>query len=339
MKIHTPKNILVTGGAGFIGSHFIHFWLQTHPGPRVVNLDKLTYSGSLDRLRNLPDPSRHHFVHGDIGDADLVDHLLRTHEIDTLVHFAAETHVDRSIHGPAPFIQSNIVGTFTLLEATRRFWLEENHLSSDACRYHQVSTDEVFGALGEGDPPFTETTPYHPNSPYSASKASGDHLAWAYHHTHGLPVTFSHCSNNYGPAQQSQAFIPTVIRACIDRKPIPVYGNGGNRRDWLFVTDHCRGIDRVIHASQPGERYNFGGGDDPTNLEITRQLCAIFDEYRPIGHPHADLITFVTDRPGHDWRYAIDDSKARAALDWRPSVDLTTGLRRTVAWHLENLTP
>ncbi|MEO5344997.1 MAG: dTDP-glucose 4,6-dehydratase [Magnetococcus sp. YQC-9] len=336
MNGFSPRNVLVTGGAGFIGSHFIRLWLETHSELSIVNLDKLTYSGSLDRLHDLPFPARHTFVHGDIGDTALVERLLAEHAIDTLVHFAAETHVDRSISGPVPFIQTNIVGTFTLLEAARRYWIEERHLPADGCRYHQVSTDEVFGALGDDDPPFTETTPYHPNSPYSASKAAGDHLAWSYFHTHGLPVTFSHCSNNYGPAQQRQAFIPTVIRACLERRPIPVYGSGGNRRDWLYVTDHCRGIDRVIRAGVPGERYNFGGGGDPTNLEITRQLCALFDELRPIDHPHAELITFVPDRPGHDWRYAIDDTKARTRLDWSADIDLFAGLRRTVIWHLEN---
>ncbi|MBF0341580.1 MAG: dTDP-glucose 4,6-dehydratase [Magnetococcales bacterium] len=338
MTIFTPQSALITGGAGFIGSHFVRLWLAMLPNVRIVTLDKLTYSGSLERLDHLPDPSRHTFIHGDVGDAALVRRILYEHQVDTIVHFAAEIHVDRSISGPAPFIQSNIVGTFTLLDAAREFWLRGHHREPTGCRYHQISTDEVFGALGNEDRPFTEASPYHPNSPYSASKAAADHLAWAYHHTYGLPVTFSHCSNNYGPAQQKEAFIPTVIRACVQQRPIPLYGDGGNRRDWLFVEDHCHGIDRVIRRGRPGERYLFGGGGDPTNLEVARQICAIMDRLRPVGTPHAGLIARVPDRPGHDWRYAVDDAKARAELDWQPGIPFVAGLETTVGWYLENST-
>ncbi|MBF0273037.1 MAG: dTDP-glucose 4,6-dehydratase [Magnetococcales bacterium] len=336
MATFTPQCALVTGGAGFIGSHFVRHTLATQPRTRIVTLDKLTYSGSLERLNNLPNGERHTFVRGDIGDAALVERLLRDHGVDAIIHFAAETHVDRSISGPAPFIQTNIVGTFTLLEAARGYWLTEKKYQPDHCRYHQVSTDEVFGSLHDNDPPFVETTPYHPNSPYSASKAAADHLVWSYHHTFGLPVTFSHCSNNYGPSQQREAFIPTVIRAALAQRPIPLYGDGGNRRDWLFVEDHCHGIDRVIQQGRPGERYNFGGGRDPTNLEIVQLLCAILDRLRPIQGSHTRLITFVSDRPGHDWRYAIHFGKAQAELAWQPAVSLITGLEKTVQWHLEN---
>ncbi|MBF0439815.1 MAG: dTDP-glucose 4,6-dehydratase [Magnetococcales bacterium] len=336
MSTFLPRSALVTGGAGFIGSHFVRQWLADYPELSILTLDRLTYSGSLDRLRHLPNDHRHTFVQGDICNQELVNYLLRTHQVDTIVHFAAETHVDRSISGPATFIQTNIVGTFSLLEAARDFWLKEKRWDGERCRYHQVSTDEVYGSLGDDDPPFSETTPYHPNSPYSASKASGDHLVWSYHHTFQLPVTFSHCSNNFGPSQQREAFIPTVIRACKACKPIPIYGDGGNRRDWLYVEDHCRGIDRVVRQGRLGEKYHFGGGWDPSNLEIAHLICTTMDRLRPISGSHAALLTFVPDRPGHDWRYAINDTKSRTELAWQPSVSFAVGLEKTVTWYLEN---
>ncbi|MBF0613760.1 MAG: dTDP-glucose 4,6-dehydratase [Magnetococcales bacterium] len=336
MSMFTPRHALITGGAGFIGSHFIRLWQTMRPEIRLIILDKLTYSGSLKRLQELPAFGQMVFVQGDVCNQELVSHLLRSHQVDTIIHFAAETHVDRSISGAAPFIHTNIVGTFSLLEAARRYWLEEERWGVAECRFHQISTDEVYGSLGPTDSPFTETTSYHPNSPYSASKASADHLAWSYYYTHGLPVTFSHCSNNYGPGQQQEAFIPTVIRSCLNRQMIPIYGNGGNQRDWLYVEDHCLGVDGVIRLGLSGERYNFGGGMDASNLEIARQICAIMDRLRPFAKPHEELIGFVADRPGHDWRYAIHSGKARAELAWQPRMDFPEGLERTVAWYLEN---
>jgi dTDP-glucose 4,6-dehydratase len=326
--------MLVTGGAGFIGANFVRHCLSADPELRVVTLDLLTYAGSLEKLEGLPAPDRHLFVRGDISDRALVDSLLREHAMDTVVHFAAESHVDRSITGPAAFVQTNLVGTFTLLEAARQFWLVEEGRAPDACRFHHISTDEVYGSLGPHDPPFTETTPYAPNSPYSASKAGSDHLARSYHHTYGLPVTTTNCSNNYGPYQHPEKFIPTVITACRDRRPIPVYGDGSNIRDWLFVEDHCRGIDRVIRSGRPGETYNVGGNHEASNLEIVRQLCRLMDERRPEHAPHDRLIAFVKDRPGHDWRYAIDASKIRRDLGWEARESFESGLRKTVDWYL-----
>ncbi len=334
MPEYQPRNVLVTGGAGFIGANFVRYLLAADPEVRVVNLDLLTYAGSLGNLEGLPDPTRHHFVHGDIGDRDLVDRLVRGHGIETVVHFAAESHVDRSISGPAAFIQTNVVGTFTLLEVARRYWLDDRGLGAEACRFHHISTDEVYGSLGREDPPFTETTPYAPNSPYSASKAASDHLVRAYHHTYGLPVTTTNCSNNYGPYQHPEKFIPTVIGACRDGRPIPVYGDGSNIRDWLYVEDHCHGIDTVVRRGRPGETYNLGGANEWSNLEIVRRICALMDEVRPSGAPHDRLITFVKDRPGHDWRYAIDLSFVQAELGWQPRESFESGLRKTVDWYL-----
>ena len=330
---HRPRNVLVTGGAGFIGCNFIRHLLATDPAIRIITLDLLTYAGSLDNLRELPDPARHRFVQGDICDRPLVDRLLREHAIDTVAHFAAESHVDRSITGPAAFVQTNLVGTFTLLEAARAAWLDGK--TADRCRFHHISTDEVYGTLKRDDPPFRETTPYAPNSPYSASKAGSDHLVRAYFHTYGLPVVTTNCSNNYGPFQHGEKFIPTVIRSCLLQKPIPVYGDGSNIRDWLYVEDHCRGIDAVIRGGKPGETYNIGGCNEWANLDIAKLICALLDERRPQRAPHERLITFVTDRPGHDWRYAIDAGKMDEELDWQPRETFQSGIAKTVDWYLE----
>jgi len=299
----------------------------------IVNLDLLTYAGSLDNLRDLPDPARHLFVQGDICDRALIDRLLREHQIDTITHFAAESHVDRSITGPAAFVQTNLVGTFTLLEAARQFYLERK--SNISFRFHHISTDEVYGTLNRDDPPFTETTPYAPNSPYSASKAGSDHLVRAYFHTYGLPVVTTNCSNNYGPFQHGEKFIPTVIRSCLLQKPIPVYGDGSNIRDWLYVEDHCRGIDAVIRRGQLGKTYNIGGCNEWANINITRLICQLLDEHRPEHAPHERLITFVTDRPGHDWRYAIAADKMERELGWKPLETFQTGIAKTVDWYLQ----
>ena len=330
---HRPHNMLVTGGAGFIGCNFVRHLLATDPKIRIVNLDLLTYAGSLANLRNLPDPARHLFVQGDICDRELVDRLLREHQIDTIAHFAAESHVDRSITGPAAFVQTNLVGTFTLLEAARMAWLDGK--TANHCRFHHISTDEVYGTLGRDDPPFSETTPYAPNSPYSASKAGSDHLVRAYFHTYGLPVVTTNCSNNYGPFQHGEKFIPTVIRSCLLQKPIPVYGDGSNIRDWLYVEDHCRGIDAVIRRGQLGETYNIGGCNEWANINITRLICTLLDERRPEHALHERLITFVTDRPGHDWRYAIAADKMDQELGWKPQETFNTGIAKTVDWYLE----
>jgi dTDP-glucose 4,6-dehydratase len=334
---YRPKRMLVTGGAGFIGCNFIRYMLETDPDILLINLDKLTYAGSLENLQNLPDEARHLFIKGDICDLGLVERVLREHEIDTIVHFAAESHVDRSITGPEEFIQTNLVGTFRLLEAARRFWLEERKWDEALCLFHHISTDEVYGTLDPDDPPFSETTPYAPNSPYSASKAGSDHLVRAYHHTYGLPVTTTNCSNNYGPYQHWEKLIPTVIRCCAEGRPIPVYGDGSNRRDWLFVMDHCSGIDRVIRAGIRGETYNIGGGHECANIEIVRQICRLMDRKKPDGAPHEDLIEFVTDRPGHDWRYAIDARKITRELGWCPKESFESGLAKTIEWYLERI--
>ncbi len=328
------KNILITGGAGFIGSNFVRYLLKTEPQVRLLNLDALTYAGSLENLRDLPDPARHTFVHGDICDAGLVTRLMSEHGIDTLVHFAAESHVDRSIHGPAPFIQTNIVGTFTLLEAARSFWKQADGAYPAHVRFHHVSTDEVYGSLEPADPPFSETTPYDPRSPYSASKAGSDHLVRTYFHTYGLPVTLSNCSNNYGPYQFPEKLIPLMILNALQGKPLPVYGDGLQVRDWLYVEDHCEAIQLVLAKGRLGETYNIGGENQPCNLDIVRQICTLLDELHPEGAPHERLITHVPDRPGHDRRYAMDIVKIRAELGWEPRHNLTSGLRATVEWYL-----
>jgi dTDP-glucose 4,6-dehydratase len=334
------KNVLVTGGAGFIGSNFVRYLLDAEPKAEIYNLDALTYAGSLENLRNLPHEERHHFVHGNIGDANLVESLLKKHNIDTIVHFAAETHVDRSILGPAPFIETNIVGTFTLLETARRVWLQEKFMGSEPVRFHHVSTDEVFGSLGKNDPAFSETTPYAPNSPYSASKASSDHLVRSYGHTYGFPYSITNCSNNYGPYQFPEKLIPLMIMNTINGKPLPVYGDGQQIRDWLYVEDHCEAIHLVIKKGRAGETYNIGGNNQPPNLEVVKTICQIMDELRADSAfaPHETLIQFVTDRPGHDRRYAIDITKVQNELGWTPRHNLQEGLLQTAQWYLKNST-
>ena len=329
--------ILVTGGAGFIGGNFVLDWLAQHDEP-VINLDKLTYAGNLETLASLQGDARHLFVHGDIGDAALVSRLLAEHKPRAVVNFAAESHVDRSIHGPEDFIQTNIVGTFHLLESVRAYW---GGLASDereAFRFLHVSTDEVYGSLGKDDPAFTETHRYEPNSPYSASKAASDHLVRAYHHTYGLPVLTTNCSNNYGPYHFPEKLIPLMIVNALAGKALPVYGDGMQIRDWLFVKDHCSAIRRVLEAGRLGEVYNVGGWNEKPNIEIVNRVCALLDELRPRadGQPYATQISYVTDRPGHDRRYAIDARKLEAELGWKPAETFETGIRKTVQWYLSN---
>ena len=335
MADYKPKNILVTGGAGFIGCNFVRYMLAKYDDVNIVNLDKLTYAGTLDNLKSLPDESRHTFVKGDICDRPLVEKLLRENSIDTIVHFAAESHVDRSISGPAEFIETNLIGTFTLLESSRQYWLEEEKLGQDECRFHHISTDEVYGTLQADDPAFTETTAYAPNSPYSASKAGSDHLVRAWYHTYGLPVTTTNCSNNYGPYQHQEKFIPTVIRSCLEGNLIPVYGDGSNIRDWLYVEDHCSGIDAVIRQGKLGETYNIGGINEWANINICKLICQLMDLRKKGSAPHDNLISFVKDRPGHDWRYAINAEKMSSQLDWKPVETFETGIQKTVDWYLK----
>ncbi len=330
------QTLLVTGGAGFIGSNFVRSALAD-PDRRIVNLDKLTYAGNLDSLADLASEPRHRFVAGDIGDADLVSRLLHEHAVDAIVHFAAESHVDRSIDGPAAFIETNIVGTFRLLECARDYWAQLPAPRKTAFRFLQVSTDEVYGSLGaEGK--FTETTAYAPNSPYSASKAAADHLVRAWHHTYGLPVLTTNCSNNYGPYQFPEKLIPLMIAKALVGEPLPIYGDGGNVRDWLYVEDHCQAVLRVLAAGRCGEVYNIGGNSERTNLEVVDTLCDLLDETCPNSphRPHRQLKTFVTDRPGHDRRYAIDASKLERELGWQPQHSFETGLAHTVRWYLQH---
>ena len=335
-KHYQPRNIVVTGGAGFIGANFIRYLLKNVPEVRIVNVDALTYAGSLDNLRDLPDPSRHEFVQGEIGDAALMSAILEKKNIDTIVHFAAESHVDRSIVGPAPFIHTNLLGTFTLLEAARREWLEKRRWNETECRFHHISTDEVFGSLGKCDPAFTEKTAYAPNSPYSASKAGSDHLVRAYTHTYGLGTTLSNCSNNYGPYQHAEKLIPTIIRACRNQTMIPIYGDGSNIRDWLYVEDHCAALYAILTQGKTGEAYNIGGSHEVSNLAVAHHICDVMDEMHPQKKSHRELIQFVKDRPGHDWRYAIDHTKITTSLGWRPQETFESGLRKTVAFYMGN---
>jgi len=328
---HRPQGILVTGGAGFIGSHLIRRLLRSSPEVRIINLDALTYAGDLARLDDLAGDPRLEHVVGDICDRTLVDSLLTRPGVNSIVHLAAESHVDRSISGPAAFIQTNVVGTFTLLEAARAAWIGAEGPRSDV-RFHHVSTDEVYGQLGPGDSAFNEASPYAPNSPYSASKAGSDHLVRAYHHTYGLPVVTTNCSNNYGPHQADEKFIPTVIRSCLEETPIPVYGDGRNVRDWLYVEDHCDALEIVLRRGRVGATYAIGGDDEWSNLEVVHLICRIMDDLRPASAPHARLVTFVTDRPGHDWRYAIDASLIAGELGWVPTESFEAGLRWTVEW-------
>jgi dTDP-glucose 4,6-dehydratase len=330
------KNVLVTGGAGFIGSNFVRYLLQAEPDIHIINLDALTYAGSLENLKDLPDADRHTFVHGDITDRQLVEGIFQRYPIDTVVHFAAESHVDRSILGPGQFVQTNIIGTFTLLEAARQAWLVQKLVPIEQARFHHVSTDEVFGSLSPTATAFTETTPYAPRSPYAASKASSDHLVRAYFHTYGLPVSITNCSNNYGPYQFPEKLIPLMILNALTGRPLPVYGDGKQVRDWLFVEDHCEAIYRVITQGQPGQTYNVGGDNQPTNLEIIHAICEVLDELVPNSpyKPHESLVQFVTDRPGHDRRYDMNIDRIGEELGWEPRESLQSGLRKTVEWML-----
>ena len=327
--------ILVTGGAGFIGANFVLDWIATEASP-VVNLDKLTYAGNLGNLASLKGDARHIFVKGDINDRALVAKLLQQYQPEAIVHFAAESHVDRSIHGPAEFVQTNVVGTFSLLEEARAYWSSLAEPGKNRFRFLHVSTDEVYGSLGHDDPAFTETTAYAPNSPYAASKAASDHLVRAYHHTYGLPTITTNCSNNYGPLQFPEKLIPLVILNAVQGKPLPVYGDGLNVRDWLYVGDHCAAIRRVLQQGRLGETYNIGGNSEKTNLEVVKTICTIIDGLRPDFAPHAKLISYVNDRPGHDRRYAIDATKIEAELGWKPREAFETGLRKTVQWYFEH---
>ncbi len=336
-KAKVTNSILVTGCAGFIGSNFVLNWLANRAG-LVVNLDKLTYAGNLSNLRAVQDDARHVFVHGDIGDRTLVGRLLAMYQPWAVLNFAAESHVDRSIHGPGEFIQTNVVGTFNLLESVREYWISLNAESRNAFRFLQVSTDEVYGTMAPSDPHFAESNAYKPNSPYSASKAASDHLVRSWHHTYGLPAVTTICSNNYGPFQFPEKLIPLVILNALAGKSLPVYGDGQQVRDWLFVNDHCDAVIRVLHEATPGETYNIGGWNEMANLDVINTICCILDEIRPKkgGTRYSEQIEFVTDRPGHDRRYAIDASKIERELGWRPQETFETGIRKTVDWYLAN---
>jgi dTDP-glucose 4,6-dehydratase len=334
MKERQSRKLLVTGGAGFIGSNFVRHWCSQYPTDRIVVLDALTYAGNRENIADLETTANLNFVRGDICDRNLVDDLLAEEDIDTVAHFAAESHVDRSILGPGAFVQTNVVGTFTLLEAFRQRWLKRDRI--DCYRFLHVSTDEVYGSLGAEDPAFTETTPYTPNSPYSASKAGSDHLARAYFHTYGMPTIITNCSNNYGPYHFPEKLIPLMCINILLGKSLPVYGDGENIRDWLYVEDHCRALDVVIHKGKPGETYNIGGNNEVKNIDLVRQLCTLMDELAPDlpVTPSEKLITFVKDRAGHDRRYAIDATKIKTELGWTPQETVAGGLRNTVAWYL-----
>ncbi|WP_183702659.1 dTDP-glucose 4,6-dehydratase [Pseudomonas simiae] len=329
--------ILVTGGAGFIGANFVLDWLAQADEP-VINLDKLTYAGNLENLSLLEGDKRHVFVQGDIADTELLQRLLAEHAPRAILNFAAESHVDRSIHGPEDFIETNVVGTFRLLEAVRTYWKSLAGDAQEAFRFLHVSTDEVYGSLAKDDPAFTEHHQYEPNSPYSASKAASDHLVRAYHHTYGLPVLTTNCSNNYGPYHFPEKLIPLIIVNALAGKALPVYGDGQQIRDWLYVRDHCSAIRRVLEAGTVGEVYNVGGWNEKTNLDIVHTVCALLDELRPRadGKPYNEQIAYVTDRPGHDRRYAIDARKLERELGWKPAETFETGIRKTVVWYLDN---
>jgi dTDP-glucose 4,6-dehydratase len=328
--------ILTTGGAGFIGSNFVLDWL-TSQNESVINLDKLTYAGNMENLRSLAEDSRHIFVQGDIGNKDLITQLLTEYQPRAVINFAAESHVDRSIHGPDEFIQTNIVGTFNLLEAVHAYWKKRAPDEREAFRFLQVSTDEIYGSLKKGDAPFTEENRYEPNSPYSASKAASDHLVRAYHHTYGLPVLTTSCSNNYGPYQFPEKLIPLVITNALAGKSLPIYGDGMHVRDWLYVSDHCSAIRRVLEEGTLGEVYNIGGWNEMPNIEIVTTICHLLDELKPDpAGSYTRLITYVKDRLGHDRRYAIDARKIERELGWRPAETFQTGIRKTVAWYLDN---
>lgn len=348
----TTRNILVTGGAGFIGANYVLYWLENNPLDKVVVLDALTYAGNRASLASVEDNTNFAFVHGDICDTSLVETLLKEHKIDTLVHFAAESHVDRSITGPDAFIETNIIGTYSLLKAAKKVWIDEPKAKGEQPlkhRFHHVSTDEVYGELGPNDPAFTEDTAYAPNSPYSASKAASDHLVRAYHHTYGLEVTTSNCSNNYGPYHFPEKLIPLIITNILFDKPLPVYGDGQQIRDWLYVEDHARGIELVLNRGRLGENYNIGGHNEWANIDIVKLVCQLLNEQfqnfpelaiqypeanSALANKTAELITFVEDRAGHDWRYAIDATKTNNELGYKPVESFETGIRKTIEWYL-----
>lgn len=329
------ETIIVTGGAGFIGANFIHEWFVVEP-TQLVNLDALTYAGHSESLETLGTEPRYHFVHADIGDCDATRDLLERWQPRAIVNFAAESHVDRSIGAPAEFVRTNVLGLVLLLEETRRYWNGLSESAQSAFRFLHVSTDEVYGTLGPGDPAFREETAYEPSSPYAASKASSDHFVRAYHRTYGLPTLTTNCSNNYGPYQYPEKLIPLTIFNALRGLPIPIYGDGNQVRDWLFVADHCEAIRLVLRSGRPGETYNVGGGNQPTNLEVVRTLCSLLDEMRPARTAYAEQIQFVRDRPGHDRRYAVNHDRITTELGWRPRESLESGLRRTVRWYLDN---
>lgn len=327
--------LLITGGAGFIGSNFVLDWFSCNDEP-VINLDKLTYAGNLQNLSSLEKNGKHLFIQGDIGDRELIRTLLNDHQPRAIINFAAESHVDRSILGPEDFILTNVNGTFHLLDEVKNYWSELVSDDQAAFRFLHVSTDEVYGSLTSDEPAFSETTAYAPNSPYSASKAASDHLVRAYHHTYGLPTLTTNCSNNYGPLQFPEKLIPLMILNALEGKPLPIYGDGQNIRDWLYVGDHCSAIRRVLDHGRVGEVYNIGGNSEKTNLDVVRTICAILDEQRPADRPYAELVTYVTDRPGHDRRYAINASKIATELGWEPAENFETGISKTINWYLSN---
>ena len=330
------KNLLVTGGAGFIGTNFVYYWLENYPDSKVVVLDALTYAGNRANLDPLNDNPNFVFVHGDILDQALVEKLLLEHEIDTIVHFAAESHVDRSIYGPDAFFRTNIDGTHSMLKAAKKVWMDDGHLP-DNHRFHHVSTDEVYGTLSDTDPAFTENTPYAPTSPYAASKASSDHIVRSYHHTYGMNISISNCSNNYGPWQYPEKLIPLTISNLKADKPVPIYGDGLQIRDWLYVDDHNRGIELILNKGAAGETYNLGGHNEQTNISLVRLLCSAMDEAFPEKAPHDRLITHVNDRPGHDRRYAVDTKKIVTELGYQPVETYETGIQKTLEWYLNML--
>jgi dTDP-glucose 4,6-dehydratase len=332
------KNMLVTGGCGFIGSNFIHLFHKIDPSIKVINLDVLTYAANENNLAALIDNPNYSFINGNICDSELVEKILIENEIDTIVHFAAETHVDRSIYGPEAFVQTNVIGTFRLLEAAKKAWFEKAEGDISKYRFHHVSTDEVYGTLEPDDPAFSETTPYAPNSPYSASKAASDHLVRSYFHTYGLPVTISNCSNNYGAYQFPEKLIPLIIFNAFQGKPLPVYGDGKQVRDWLFVDDHCEAIYQILISGKPGNTYNIGGNNERTTVEVISTICEILDEVRPESEfvPHVNLLTHVNDRPGHDRRYAINATKILQELGWAPKMTFKKGIYETVTWYLNH---
>jgi dTDP-glucose 4,6-dehydratase len=341
------SSLLITGGAGFIGANFVNYWFRNYPDDEITVLDALTYAGNKANLTSVDNHPKFRFIHGDIRDYELVLKLIQEQRIDTIVHFAAESHVDRSIHGPDTFVKTNIIGTHALLKAAKTTWLNSSdsgfNSQSSPYRFHHISTDEVYGSLEPDAPGFSETTAYAPNSPYAASKAGSDFLVRAYYKTYGLPITISNCSNNYGPYQHPEKLIPLLILNCLEGKPLPIYGDGLNIRDWLYVEDHCRGIDLILKKGRIGETYNIGGNCEKTNLQVTHTVCAILDELRPpsshslLHTAYSSLITHIKDRPGHDRRYAIDASKITSELTYAPVESFESGMRKTVAWYLENL--